>query len=1250
MDKVDENFFRRLDESFLVSEEKNYKHPIFSKENEEKEYYEKFPTIYHLRKYLSDNQEKADVRLIYLALAHMIKYRGNFLIEGDIDVTNTSIIETFKNFLELFNERYENEEDLIIDDNKIYLLEMTLKEKVSRTKKLENILKYFEGRKKNDIFGQFLTLIVGNQANFKKEFNLEEDAKIKFTDENYEEDLNSLIDLISDEYADLFYSAKAVYNAIELSSFLNSNDKDTKAKLSSQMIKMYEDHKEQLEKYKNFIKVNLPDKYDETFRDESKNGYAGYIEGKTNQEDFYKYVKSQVKGTIEEKYFLDLIEKEDFLRKQRSFYNGVIPYQIHLKEMEAILNNQKKYYSFLKENEEKIKSLLTFRIPYYVGPLANGESRFAWIERKSNEKIKPWNFDEVVNRDQSAIKFIERLTSNDLYLPDKKVLPKKSITYQKFAIFNELTKVKYTDERVKNAEFTHEEKINIFEDLFKKNKSVSKKLLIKYLENNYQSDNPKITGIEDKFNANFSTYIDLAKIDGMKSIIDNPEYEDEVEEIILILTVFEDRKMRFRQLSKFDNILSDKAIKDLSKMHYTGWGKLSKELINGIRDKDTKKTILDYLINDDGNNRNFMQLISDKNLSFKEIIREAQIVDVNKSLSEIVEDIPGSPAIKKGILCSFKIVQEIINIMGYKPKNITIEMARENQTTDSGKRKSKQRVNKIKDSLKELGSSLLKENPINNDEELKNNRLYLYYMQNGKDMYTGSDLDINKLSSYDIDHIIPRSFITDNSFDNIVLTSQDSNRGKLDDVPSIDVVNKMEYFWRTLLKSGCISQRKYNNLTKSIKGGLKQEDKDKFINRQLVETRQITKHIAEILNSYLNKEESEKRTNIILLKARLVSDFRKNFEIYKIRELNDIHHAHDAYLNAVVATKLLEINPRLSPKFVYGKFIYKSKKIENKATKEKLFMTNLINNFNEDILVDKETGEVVWDRNEEISIIKKVLSSKQVNVVKKTEERKGMLFKETINKKSETGSRIPLKDGLEPKYYGGYIEEKYAYYIFIKYTNSKSKQIKKIVGISILDKKEYEDKPLNYLEKLGYKNPIVIAKLMNYTLFEFKDGTKRLITGANKFEDNNIGELQKANQLILPNKYVKYLYNLKQLGDINNTESLEFIEKNKNLSYELITYILNFSRKYIKADKNIDKIKSLYENMKNANKIDYDELAESFISLLRFTAFGAPSDFKFFGEIIPRARYKSLGDLSNSEIIYQSYTGLYETRIDLEKY
>ena len=1010
MNKVDESFFHRLDDSFLVPQDKRgSKYPIFGTLEEEKEYHKQFPTIYHLRKSLADSKEKADLRLIYLALAHIIKYRGHFLYEDTFDIKNNDIQKIFNEFTSIYDNTFE-ESSLCKENAQV---EEIFTDKISKSAKRDRVLKLFPDEKSTGLFSEFLKLIVGNQADFKKYFDLQEKAPLQFSKDTYDEDLEILLGQIGDEYSDLFVVAKKLYDSVLLAGILSVKDPVTKAPLSASMIERYENHQNDLSSLKQFIRRNLPEKYAEVFSDDSKDGYAGYINGKTTQEGFYKYIKNLISKIEGADYFLEKIEREDFLRKQRTFDNGSIPHQIHLQEMNAILRHQGEYYSFLKENKDKIEQILTFRIPYYVGPLARGNSDFAWLTRNSDEAIRPWNFEEMVDKASSAEDFIHRMTNYDLYLPEEKVLPKHSLLYETFTVYNELTKVKYIAEGMKDYQFLDSgQKKKIVNQLFKEKRKVTEKDIIHYLHNVDGYDGIELKGIEKHFNSSLSTYHDLLKIIKDKEFMDDPKNEAIFENIVHTLTIFEDREMIKQRLNQYDSIFDEKVIKALTRRHYTGWGKLSAKLINGICDKQTGNTILDYLINDGYSNRNFMQLINDDGLSFKEAIQKAQVVGKTDDLKQVVQELPGSPAIKKGILQSIKIVDELVKVMGHAPESVVIEMARENQTTNKGKSKSQQRLKTLSDAISELGSNILKEHPTDNIQ-LQNDRLFLYYLQNGKDMYTGDALDINQLSNYDIDHIIPQAFIKDNSLDNRVLTSSKDNRGKSDNVPSLEIVEKMKVFWQQLLDSQLISERKFNNLTKAERGGLDERDKAGFIKRQLVETRQITKHVAQILDARFNAEANEKNqkirtVKIIALKSSLVSNFRKEFELYKVREINNHHHAHDAYLNAVVAKAILKKYPKLEPEFVYGdyqkydlkRYISRSKdpKEIEKATEKYFFYSNLLNFFKEEvhyadgtvikrenIEYSKDTGEIAWDKKKDFAKIKKVLALPQVNIVKKTE-------------------------------------------------------------------------------------------------------------------------------------------------------------------------------------------------------------------------------------------------------------------------
>ena len=90
------------------------------------------------------------------------------------------------------------------------------------------------------------------------------------------------------------------------------------------------------------------------------------------------------------------------------------------------------------------------------------------------KKVYPWNFDSVVDIEQSAENFINNLTSKCTYLPTKDVIPKNSILYSAFTVLNELNNLrldgKKPDVSLKQA---------IFNDLFMTHKKGQKKRFAK---------------------------------------------------------------------------------------------------------------------------------------------------------------------------------------------------------------------------------------------------------------------------------------------------------------------------------------------------------------------------------------------------------------------------------------------------------------------------------------------------------------------------------------------------------------------------------------------------------------------------------------------------------------------------------------------------------------------------------------------------------------------------------------------------
>jgi len=225
-----------------------------------------------------------------------------------------------------------------------------------------------------------------------------------------------------------------------------------------------------------------------------KNGKKVPIDKKCTKADFYSFLKKTLnKINFEDEKekevaesIINEIENETFLPKQIISDNGVIPYQLHEAELNLILKNAALYYPFLNEkddegytNAEKIKAIFKFRIPYYVGPLNTYHSDKggnSWAVRKQDGKIYPWNFESKIDAEESAGKFIGRMTNKCTYLIGKDVLPKESLLYSKFMVLNELNNLRIDGEKV-----SVEIKQAVYENVFKKYQRVTGKKVKDFL-------------------------------------------------------------------------------------------------------------------------------------------------------------------------------------------------------------------------------------------------------------------------------------------------------------------------------------------------------------------------------------------------------------------------------------------------------------------------------------------------------------------------------------------------------------------------------------------------------------------------------------------------------------------------------------------------------------------------------------------------------------------------------------------------
>ena len=131
-----------------------------------------------------------------------------------------------------------------------------------------------------------------------------------------------------------------------------------------------------------------------------------------------------------------------------------------------------------------------------------------------------------------------------------------------------------------------------------------------YLKNN-NIPCDTISGLSDNnnFNSNLASYID------MKNIFENAYSERDFEmyeTLIYWITVFEDKKILKEKIEKTYKKLSSDNIKQLLKLNYSGWSRLS----NGEKSYQNE-SIMEILEN---TKMNFMQIINNSQLGFDKII------------------------------------------------------------------------------------------------------------------------------------------------------------------------------------------------------------------------------------------------------------------------------------------------------------------------------------------------------------------------------------------------------------------------------------------------------------------------------------------------------------------------------------------------------------------------------------------------------------------------------------------------------
>ena len=441
----------------------------------------------------------------------------------------------------------------------------------------------------------------------------------------------------------------------------------------------------------------------------------------------------------------------------------------------------------------------------------------------------------------------------------------------------------------------------------------------------------------------------------------------------------------------------------------------------------------------------------------------------------------------------------------------------------------------------------------------------------------------------------------------------------------------MRNTWLLWKQKGLISEEKYKRLTRTTE--LTSEELLGFVNRQLVETRQSTKAFAEALR-YVIPEETE----IVYSKAGNVSRFRQQYKILKVRDINDLHHAKDAYLNIVVGN-------------VYH--LRFTKDVRKYFDRNGTYRTyNLYRMFDYDV---NYSSEMAWKAGKDGTIIKvkETLKCDRVLVTRQTYEAGGKLF--DVQPKKKGDGQVPLKSGKNNErlnninLYGGYNSASITYFVLIEGKDKKDKLSKYIAPVPLhLKKKLEEDENFAkkyFAEEYKLKDVKWVRKILIQTLM-VTDGFKMRLAG----KSGTQLIVHNAIQLIVNEKYYKPFKEISKFMQDQKQKKGISINQNSGITDEVLVDIYYMFKEKLECSI----YKGLPDNFKNImekgidkfKELSIDEKAVQIYELLKlFECTSEMPDLSRIGGGKTSGAIRismNVTERKNLSIIHQSVTGIFE--------
>jgi CRISPR-associated endonuclease Csn1 len=551
-----------------------------------------------------------------------------------------------------------------------------------------------------------------------------------------------------------------------------------------------------------------------------------------------------------------------------SLKNQIFYRQDYMDEFDKIWEEQSSHHPILSD---EIKDTIRNKIIFYQRPLRSQKGLISFCEFESEEKVRKVDGKEKIVRIGS------------------RVIPRSSPLFQHFKIWSILANVELSNKTLKvKRVLEDEEKEELFSFLNIKPKLSSKdvlKILFGKEAKDWKINYAEIDG--NKTNAAFyEAYQIMLEYDGydMNLFKKNPNSTRKILEDFFA-TYGIDKSILDFNIELKDNEIEDQAQYQLWHLLYSYEGDNSRsgidKLISALRNKygfttqqasilanvnliqdygslsaKAIKKILPYLIDNTYDKACSLAGYNHSSFLTKEENDERILLD---SLKILPRNSLRNPVVEKILNQMINVINAVIKHPDLgKPDEIRIELARElkkNAKERDAMVKAINQATRYHEDIREI----LRQAPFNLKNPTRNDiiryKLYQELAFNGyKDLYTNTKINEWELftKKYDIEHIIPKALLFDDSFSNKTLCPRDFNNNVKGDMTAYDCIaekraGKLDSYLSRVedaFKSDSISKSKYQKLLKR-----RQDIGEGFIERDLRNSQFIAKKAREILLS-----------------------------------------------------------------------------------------------------------------------------------------------------------------------------------------------------------------------------------------------------------------------------------------------------------------------------------------------------------------------------------------------------------------